>query len=100
MELNSNSKRNWEIAMKLKNKQRKFIGKKLTEARQLRGLTLLDLAKEVNISSSRLSRFELGEDSPSIEEIWQLGGALHVSSDFFYIPDKYEVKTLCTYWRS
>lgn len=57
------------------------IGSRLAGARESRGWTQADLAKEMAVPAARISEWENGKYSPSVERLGQLAAALNVSTD-------------------
>ena len=62
----------------------KKIGKRVKEAREKSGMTLADLAKDVNVSVTYISSIERGLSFPRGEVLVGILNALHVSSDFVF----------------
>jgi SOS regulatory protein LexA len=58
------------------------IGKQIRDARQARGVSLRQLAKEVEIHFSHLSKIENDKDSVGRETLIRIADALGVDSDF------------------
>lgn len=68
-----------------------FCGARLTQAREIRGLTGVNLASIVGISTSSLSQYEHDNSSPTQDIIDKLAGATGVKPTFFlrqYNPPK------------
>jgi transcriptional regulator with XRE-family HTH domain len=63
------------------------IGEKLRAARQLRQMSLRELAKEAKISASMLSQIETGKAYPSVRSIYSIAAALAVPVDYFFPED-------------
>lgn len=61
----------------------KLVGKRISEARNSRGLTQEDLAEQCGISVSALSRIETGHNSTSLKTLLTMGEALGVGLDYF-----------------
>lgn len=55
---------------------------RLKDARDLRGLSQLDLAQEAGLQPSAVSHFETGNRKPSFDNLRLLADALHVSTDY------------------
>jgi len=55
---------------------------RLTEARNIRGLSQTDLAEIAGLPASSISRFESGSRKPSFENLRRLAGALQATTDF------------------
>lgn len=58
------------------------FGKRLTTAREAKGLTKDKLGKVVGVHHSQVGRYEKGEASPSAEVLKKMANALSVSTDF------------------
>ncbi len=57
------------------------VGPRLKQLRQLRDITLIDLAEETGISTSTLSRLEAGLRHPTLEQLLPLARAYGVTLD-------------------
>lgn len=55
---------------------------RLKDARDLRGLSQLDLAQQSGLAPSAVSHFETGGRKPSFDNLQLLADALHVSTDY------------------
>ena len=72
----------------LKNgKSLKIIPEKLKEARLARGYTVTALAKIIGISKQTISKYELGQASPSSETMIKYCNLLKFNIDFFMIDN-------------
>lgn len=58
------------------------FGKRLTAAREAKGLTKEKLGKVVGVHHSQIGRYEKGQASPSAEVLKKMANALDVSTDF------------------
>lgn len=58
------------------------FGKRLTAAREAKGLTKEKLGKVVDVHHSQIGRYEKGEASPSAEVLKKMANALNVSTDY------------------
>lgn len=74
------------------------IGRRLRQAREQKGLSLIDLAKRTGAYNSNLSCYETGKRIPSLEIFLALAMALEVSADYLLgidatvgLPDDAEV---------
>lgn len=63
-----------------------FQGNRLTEARQIRGLTGTFLAEIVDLTSQSISKYETGRSTPSPEVLARLSDVLAVPESFFLAP--------------
>ncbi|MCL6577589.1 cupin domain-containing protein [Kyrpidia sp.] len=70
------------------------IGKKLRDERKKKGLRLIDLAKKVNMSVSKLSKIETGKDSITVVELMILANALEVPVTAFFLDEVSELIVL------
>lgn len=61
-----------------------FLGSEIRQVRNVRQMTLRDLATLANVSVSHLSAIERGNSSPSLEIVHRLSQALDLSSDWFF----------------
>ncbi|HYC40318.1 MAG TPA: helix-turn-helix transcriptional regulator [Chitinophagaceae bacterium] len=68
-------------ASKTQNSKAAF-GKRLTAAREAKGLTKEKLGKVVGVHHSQVGRYEKGEASPSAEVLKKMANALDVSTDY------------------
>ena len=67
-----------------------FVGSRLKEAREARGLTCLELAELLRVGRSSVSNYENGLQTPSPEVLSQLCKTLNVQAHFFMrrVPPK------------
>lgn len=76
-----------------------FIGRRLTEARQARGVSATDLASMVEISAQSLSRYENSHQMPRHETVEKISSSLGFAKTYFFrefgTPDGKPV-----FWRS
>jgi len=79
---------------------KKFVGERLKNARQLRGLTLTELALRTGISKQSLSLYENSKNIPEYERVENLAIVLNFPQDFFFQKDIYRTNTEVTYFRS
>ncbi len=63
-----------------------FVGARLREAREVRGITASALSNATNIPASAISNYERGRHNPPPERLDTLAKALHFKSDFFFRP--------------
>ena len=59
------------------------IGIKLKEVRRLKGMSLRELARRVDVSASFLSQVEQGKCQPSLDTLSRISAALEVKADYF-----------------
>lgn len=79
---------------------RKFYGSRLRNARQFRGLGLIELANRVGISKQSLSLYENGDNTPPHENVLLLAGELKFPYEFFWHEDSCTTITDNVYFRS
>jgi len=63
-----------------------FVGERLTQAREARGLTAVSLAELIGAKSTSISNYECGRQSPSREAMERLVIALNQPAAFFLRP--------------
>ncbi len=64
------------------------FGARIRERRMALGLSLRDLARQVNLSSSFIAQAERGEASPSIASLHQIAAALQVPILYFFTDER------------
>ena len=64
------------------------VPKKISEARMARGLTMSELSKLTGISKQSISKYEMGERTPSFENLEKISNALSFSIEFFTFDDQ------------
>ncbi|MGB2856719.1 MAG: XRE family transcriptional regulator [Dehalococcoidia bacterium] len=67
-------------------KGREFLGERVRNAREMRGLTLLDLSSRTGIGLDTLKRVESNEVIPPLGELIKLGKALEMKMGYFISP--------------
>lgn len=60
-----------------------FVGQRLTEARSARGMSATDLASLIGVSTTSLSKYENGHQSPKIDTLHELASALRFPRAYF-----------------
>ena len=63
-----------------------FVGERLKEAREARGLTGTALADLVGVKRASISLYETGKASPQFDALLKLAGVLNVPRAFFLLP--------------
>ncbi|MBI4305012.1 MAG: ImmA/IrrE family metallo-endopeptidase [Chloroflexi bacterium] len=63
-----------------------FVGARLREAREARGLTAISLAELLRVTRSAVSYYETGATSPQPEVMERMVSVLNVKPDFFFRP--------------
>lgn len=61
-----------------------MLGDRIQQARKAKGLALRDLAAEVGLSATMLSKYERGLVTPSSDVLLALAGALGVRTEYFF----------------
>lgn len=78
-----------------------FVGDKLIEARQARGLTQIGLADLIGVTNSQVSKYEKEDQSPSPETFEKIYTVLNIPSGYFLKERKREIdKTSAFFYRS
>lgn len=65
-----------------------FVGPRLREAREIRGLTAVSLAERVGVTPQAISVYEHGKNSPSPDILRSIAAALRVPDQFFTGPER------------
>ena len=73
------------------------LGERIRHARKRAGLSMRDLAAQVEVSAQAISNYERGEDTPRAAVLLQLARVLQVSTEFFF--RKTEVQLTCPQYR-
>ena len=81
-------------------KTRRFNGKRLKEALQLREKKMTELANETGISKQSLSLYANDGNTPPFENVVKIADVLRFPADFFMTEDYCTVTTGKTYFRS
>jgi Zn-dependent peptidase ImmA (M78 family)/transcriptional regulator with XRE-family HTH domain len=63
-----------------------FVGARLTEAREARGITITALSELVHVSRQSITQYEKGEQTPGPETLTRLAMALAVPAHYFLKP--------------
>lgn len=69
-----------------------FIGARLREAREARGLTGISLAELLNVSRQVVSQYELGQAAPGVERLFTIAARLNVPVDYFLRAERAAVE--------
>lgn len=77
-----------------------FKGELLREARQMRRMTITELAEKTGISKQSLSLYENGENKPDGDNVFKLAQQLQVPFDYFIQSDGIVFAPTTTYFRS
>ncbi len=64
------------------------LGSRIKQLRLKAGLTQVELAKTLDVSSALISAYELGERKPSLEILVELAGQFGVSTDYLLGIDR------------
>jgi len=72
---------------------REVFARRLSVARHVRGFNQAQLARKSGTIQSSICKFETGERSPSVENLYALASALYVSLDYLVgnTPDEQEL---------
>lgn len=76
-----------------------FNGEKLKFARELNGLTLTDVAGEMDVSHQFVSRWEKGKSIPNFDQAVKLGSLLKTGRFFFFSNVDLPESTSATFFR-
>ena len=76
-----------------------FDGKKLKFARELRGLTLKEVADEMHVSHQSVSKWENNNSVPSFNELEHLGNYLKLGRLFFFSAKSLPENNSATFFR-
>jgi Zn-dependent peptidase ImmA (M78 family)/DNA-binding XRE family transcriptional regulator len=76
-----------------------FVGARLREGREARGLTALSLAELVGVSRAALSQYEIGPQTPRPDVMDRIAAQLNLPVEFFCQPVEKEVERRI-FWRS
>jgi len=79
--------------------ERQFNGSRLREGRIYRGLTITDLADNLEVSKQMISKYENNKAVPTFEALLQITQILKFPKDYFY-ENAIDVRTGNTYFRS
>lgn len=60
-----------------------FKAERLKELRRALNIKQEKMARDLNISTPTLSRYETGERQPNLQTLFMIGGYLNVSADYF-----------------
>lgn len=78
-----------------------FIGERLREAREARGLTQISLSEILGVSNRAISQYENGTDSPHPEIMQKIPGVLNMPFQFFFRPiADHEIGNSTIFYRS
>lgn len=66
----------------------KNIGYQLKKIRQLRSLSLDDVAKATNVSKAQLAQIEKGDSNPTVSTIWKIASGMRISFSSLLQPPK------------
>lgn len=71
----------------LRNRTVNFQASRLTQARIAKGWSMVDLARQIEVSRQAISSFEKGEKKPSYETTREMAKVLDVKETFFFLSD-------------
>jgi Zn-dependent peptidase ImmA (M78 family)/transcriptional regulator with XRE-family HTH domain len=76
-----------------------FVGRRLTEARQARGISATDLAGLVGVSLQSISKYENEHQTPKLDVLHKLAATLKMPRSYFFRP-MVQADESPVYWRS
>jgi Zn-dependent peptidase ImmA (M78 family)/transcriptional regulator with XRE-family HTH domain len=76
-----------------------FVGPRLTQARQARGISATDLASLVGVSLQSISKYENEHQTPKLDVLHKLAAALNMPRSYFFRPMT-DADQTPVYWRS
>lgn len=65
-----------------------FVGSRLREARDVRGLTAVGLADIIDVSPQAIYQYDAGKSSPSPERLAAIAKAVNLPEHFFILPER------------
>lgn len=71
-----------------------MVGERLRELRRIKGMTQLQLAREVGLSASAIGMYEQGRREPDNDTLARLCALFDVSSDFLLGKERYTEQDL------
>lgn len=77
-----------------------FNGKRLREARYYNSLSITQLADKLSISKQMVSKYENGQSSPSLENLFKIMKTLGFPKEFFYYDYGVSLQNGGTFYRS
>lgn len=77
-----------------------FVGERLKEAREARGLTAISLSEIVGVSRQAISQYENDQQTPRPEVMEKIEHSLNLPTDFFSRPVTEQPKTSKIFYRS
>jgi Zn-dependent peptidase ImmA (M78 family)/transcriptional regulator with XRE-family HTH domain len=77
-----------------------FIGERLREAREARGMTQITLGELLGVSNRAISQYEKGVVSPHPEVMKNIPDKLNLPAQFFFTPLPPEEQETTLFWRS
>ena len=80
--------------------EKRFIGEKLVEALQYRGIRMSALAKMTGLSKQSISSYCSETTEPSYSSIFKIAMALNFPIDYFISENSIDIRTENTYFRS
>lgn len=61
-----------------------YIGKRIRELRQLRGMTQAELGDLTDVKFQQIQKYETGMNRVSGSRLWEIAGALKVEPSYFF----------------
>lgn len=65
-----------------------FVGQRLREAREVRGLTAVTLSEIADVSRQSIYEYEAGRASPRAEVLARISSAVNLPQSFFLLPER------------
>lgn len=78
----------------------KFNPNRLKSARLYEGMSIAELAAQTGVSKQVISQYENGKANPSLETLMRIMGVLKFPREYFYLPDREQIRLGCTFFRS
>ncbi|WP_340701369.1 XRE family transcriptional regulator [Brevibacillus borstelensis] len=78
----------------------KFNPNRLKSARLYEGMSIAELAAQTGVSKQVISQYENGKANPSLETLMKIMGVLKFPREYFYLPDREQIRLGCTFFRS
>lgn len=74
-----------------------FVGSRLREAREARGISGITLAELVGVTRTAISQYEHDHTSPTPDKLYLIASKLSLPVDFFLLPPRPEVERVVFY---
>lgn len=80
--------------------KKEFVGEQLKAARQYRGLTVEQLADQINVKKQSVSLYENNKMTPEFDKVLLMSNALNFPFDYFMQKPKVNIQSKSTYFRA